>query len=85
MAYVEYNSPNPGKGLRMIGELRLHQKEPLLYRGLDFRFKQSLLVSQEFTIEDMMESIMRRNCETYNNRITKYTFLLSFELCFHLI
>jgi transmembrane protein 231 len=65
IAYIEYKSPNPGKGLRVIGELKLHQKEPLLYRGSDFRFNENLMNSQEFsqelTLENMMNSYVRRN------------------------
>jgi transmembrane protein 231 len=65
IAYIEYKSPNPGKGLQVIGELKLHQKEPLLYHRSDLRFNQNLVnseeFSQEFTLEDMMNSYVRRN------------------------
>ncbi|CAG2101942.1 unnamed protein product, partial [Medioppia subpectinata] len=64
ITHMKYESPTTGRGLRVIGNLKLNQKEPLVYRKHHIGLNENIIGSQEFFIEDMLESYIRRNCES---------------------
>ncbi|CAG2181578.1 unnamed protein product, partial [Oppiella nova] len=72
IANIKYESPNAGRSLRVIGDLRLKQKEPLVYRRHHIGFNENIKGSQEFFVEDMLESYIRRNFSTSLDFNTHY-------------
>ncbi|XP_013778016.1 transmembrane protein 231-like isoform X2 [Limulus polyphemus] len=70
LGYFFYNSPLAGSQLFMIGELRLHQREPLSNKGRDERFNIPIIDTndrntEKYTIEKILNSYVRRNVTTY--------------------
>ncbi|XP_018606966.1 transmembrane protein 231 isoform X2 [Scleropages formosus] len=64
-----YSSSVPGSQLFISGDLRLHQREPLLHRGLDTRYNVSLInanspFSSSYDLAQIIEMYQERNLTT---------------------
>ena len=42
MAHVQHSMIIPGASLQFVGDLKFHQREPLIHKGADRRFKVSV-------------------------------------------
>ncbi|XP_072135903.1 transmembrane protein 231 isoform X1 [Mobula birostris] len=69
MAYVHFSSPISGAQLSVIGDLKLHQREPLKHRGLDTRYNLSVVnddspFASSFDLAAITASYQDRNVTT---------------------
>ncbi|XP_051884472.1 transmembrane protein 231 [Pristis pectinata] len=79
MAYVHFSSPVSGSQLSVIGDLKLHQREPLKHRGLDTRYNLSVVsgdskFASSFDLADITASYQDRNVTTvFANQYSVWT------------
>ncbi|XP_032891613.1 transmembrane protein 231 [Amblyraja radiata] len=79
MAYVHFSSPISGSQLTVIGDLKLHQQEPLKHRGLDTRYNISVVnddspFASSYDLADITASYQERNVTTViANQYTVWT------------
>ncbi|XP_069757375.1 transmembrane protein 231 [Narcine bancroftii] len=78
MVYIQFSSPISGSQLAVIGDLKLHQREPLKHRGLDTRYNISVVndspFASSFDLADITASYQDRNVTTvFANPYTVWT------------
>lgn len=69
MADVQYSTMIPGASLQFVGDLKFHQREPLIHKGADRRFNEEILSSSsihasDFYLHDIFEKYSKRNMST---------------------
>ncbi|KAL7979650.1 hypothetical protein Chor_004808 [Crotalus horridus] len=69
MAFLQSFSPVPGSQVFVNGDLKLHQRQPLLHAGLDSRYNVSVINStspfaQDYDFVNIFETYQKRNVTT---------------------
>ncbi|KAL5021529.1 hypothetical protein ScPMuIL_000684 [Solemya velum] len=69
MAYLNHESSKPGGKYEVLGDLRIRQKEPLSYKGLDLRYNQSIIdtssvYAETYNLINIFKSYSGRNVTT---------------------
>ncbi|XP_013388684.1 transmembrane protein 231 [Lingula anatina] len=69
MAYIQHDSPRSGAELKVIGDLRLVQKDLLLHRGVDNRFNSPVIddtsiYADAYDLANIFSSYSSRNVTT---------------------
>ncbi|XP_012892477.1 PREDICTED: transmembrane protein 231-like, partial [Dipodomys ordii] len=69
MAFLQSSSAIPGSQLHVNGDLRLQQKQPLSYSGLDVRYNVSVIngtspFAQDYDLTHIVAAYQERNGES---------------------
>ena len=79
LVYIASSSPVPGNQLTVIGDVKLHQREPLRHKGVNNQYKGDIInpdsiEPEEYDLSHILEKYHQRNLTTHlDNDYTVWT------------